>query len=119
MVRRHLGEDAHRVATAAGLTPRRQPTDAFHAGDARAAALGLRVVAYRARRAADRQRCGAAAELARAAERETKRCVNGFCSRVARDPPRKHVATGMARGTRRAGRPHKRDARDIFTTRTR
>jgi hypothetical protein len=45
---------------------------------------------------------------------ETKRCVNGFCSRVARDPPRKHVATGVARGTRRAGRPHKRDARDIF-----
>lgn len=45
---------------------------------------------------------------------ETKRCVNGFCSRIARDPPRKHVATGVARGARRAGRPHMRDARDIF-----
>ena len=31
---------------------------------------------------------------------ETKRCVNGFCSRVARDLPRKHVATGVARGTK-------------------
>ena len=49
---------------------------------------------------------------------ETKRCVNGFCSCVARDLPRKHVATGVARGTRRAGRPHIA-TREIFFTTTR
>lgn len=45
---------------------------------------------------------------------ETKRCVNALFSRIARDPPRKHVVTGAARDTRRAGRPQMRDARDIF-----
>jgi len=45
---------------------------------------------------------------------ESKRCVNELLSRIARDPSRKHVATRVARGTRRAGRPHMRGARDIF-----
>ena len=45
---------------------------------------------------------------------ESKRCVNELSSRIARDPSREHVATRVARGTRRAGRPHMRGARDIF-----